>query len=134
MILSVCLPDNPLGCNFVVLDDTGATYLSLNYPEDFDALGLLPNHPLPLLQIMVEIANGRALRYLTLVLVNFKDANETFMGQWREVHCVVNLGNQTRLSGMYLRNNLYKATAPDGTGRLYIGTKKNGVVALLPTV
>lgn len=83
---------------------------------------------------MAETANGRALRYITSVWVNFKDANENFMDQWREVECVLNLDNQTRLSGMYLRNNLYTATAPDDTGRLYIGTKKNGVVAPLPTV
>lgn len=134
MILSVRLPNNPLSFDFVVLDDTGATYLSLNYPDDFVALGLLPNDPLPVHQVTVETANGRAIRNLTFVWVNLKDDSENFMGQWREVECVLNPGNQTRLSGMYLRNNLYTAKAPDGIGRLFIGTKKNSVVAPLPIV
>lgn len=117
-----------------MLDDTGATYLSLNYPNDLIALGLAPNTPLPLYEILVETDNGRALRNVTLVMVNFKDANENLMGQWTEVECILNPDYQTRLSGMYLRKNLYTATAPDSRGRIYISIKKNGVVAPLPAV
>lgn len=105
-----------------MLDDTGAIYLSLNYPNDLLALGLAPDYPLPIRDILVETANGRAMRDITLVMVNFKDANENFMGPWREVQCILNPGSQTRLSGMYLRMNLYMATARDSTGRLYIDT------------
>lgn len=117
-------------CDFVELDDTGATYLSLNSPNDFLALDLAPDDPLELVKIAVETANGIAARNLTGIMVNFKDADGYFMGPWKYMICILNPGDQTRLSGMYLRSNLHTAKAPDNTGRLYIASrKKNGVMA-----
>lgn len=45
-----------------MLDDTGSTYLSLNWPNDFLALGLTSNDRLPLEQVSVETAIGMAER------------------------------------------------------------------------
>lgn len=85
-------------------------------------------------QVLVETAIGMAERSKTAVNVNYKDGNGSFMGQWRHLPCILNSGDQTRLSGMYLRSSPYTATAPDGTGRLFIASKKKGIMATLPAI
>ncbi len=123
---------NPV--DFVVFDDTGSSLLSLNEPDDLLMLGLNPGDYLPLQVIEVDTANGRAVE------INIKDDRGAYMGDWKTSPCLLNPPDllnpdmQTRPSGMHIRNNHYTATAPDGTGRLYISTKKNGVTARLPTV
>ena len=118
---------------FVVFDDTGSSLLSLNDPEDLTALGLNPGESLPL-QNIADTANGRVIRQMTAVEINFKDDREAYMGEWKTSPCLLNPVAQTRLSGMHVRNNYYTATAPNGTGRLHInegkwsyGTAANGV-------
>lgn len=121
--------------DFLVLDDTGSSLLSLSYPDDFLLLGYQPGEILPVNSVEVETANGKVVRNITLVEVNFKDTNGAYMGQWERLYCLINPDpHQTRLSGMYIRNNLYTATAPDGSGRLFIAAKKGGVLGLLPKV
>ena len=128
------LHENFNAVDFVVFDDTGSSLLSLNDPIDLLALGLNPGNYLPLQDIEVDTANGRVFRQMTVVEINFKDERGAYMGDWQISPCLLNPVMQTRLSGMHVRNNYYTATAPDGTGRLYISTKKNGVTARLPTV
>ena len=130
----------PLTLSSLTKDDTGSSLLSLNEPDDLLMLGLNPGDYLPLQVIEVDTANGRVYRQMTAVEINFKDDRGAYMGDWKTSPCLLNPPDllnpdmQTRLSGMHIRNNHYTATAPDGTGRLYISTKKNGVTARLPTV
>lgn len=56
---------------FVVFDDTGSFLLSLNDPVDLLALGLNPGEYLPLQDIAVDTANGRVIRKMTAVEINF---------------------------------------------------------------
>lgn len=74
------LPRNLGVCDFIILDDMGATYLSLNSPNDFLALDLAPDDPLMLRDTPLETANGMVVRNFTGIMVNFKDANRNFMG------------------------------------------------------
>lgn len=120
--------------DFLVLDDTGSSLLSLSYP-DLLLLGCQPGENIPVNSVEVETANGMVVRDTTLVEINFKDSNGAYMAKWESLYCLLNPNpHQTRLSGMYIRNNLYTATAPDASGRLYIAAKKGGVVGLLPKV
>lgn len=128
------LNENSNAVDFVVFDDTGSSLLSLNDPIDLLTLGLNPGDYLPLQHIEVETANGRVYRQMTVVQINFRDDRGAYMGDWKISPCLLNPVTQTRISGMHVINNYYTATAPDGTGRLYISTKKNRVTARLPTV
>lgn len=90
---------------------------------------------MPVNSVEVETANGKVFRDITLVEINFRDSNGACMGKWESLYCLLNPDpDQTRLSCMYIRNNLYTATAPDGSGRLYVAAKKGGVLGLLPKV
>jgi hypothetical protein len=42
--------------------------------------------------------------------------------------------DETRLSGMFLRQNLFTATAPDGLGTLFIAPRKSHITFQLPAV
>lgn len=66
------LPRNLGVCDFIMLDDTGATYLSINSPNGFLALDLAPDDPLMLGYTPLETADGLVVRNFT---ISFKDAN-----------------------------------------------------------
>lgn len=42
--------------------------------------------------------------------------------------------DETRLSGMLLRQNIFTATAPDGLGTLFIASRKSHITRQLPAV
>lgn len=111
--------------NLVVLGDTGSSHLSLNFPNDFILLGYQPGDIIPVETAEVVTANGKVFRNITSVQINFKDSNGAYMAKWQISECLLNPGlDDTRLPGIYIRNNLYTATVPDGTGRLYFSAKK----------
>lgn len=66
--------------DFLVLDDTGSSLLSLSYPDDILLLGYQPGEIVPVNSVEVETANGRVIRDTTLVEVNFKNTNGAYMG------------------------------------------------------
>lgn len=72
---------------------------------DLLALGHNPGEYLPLQNIVVDTANGRVIRQMTAVEINFKDERGEYMGEWRISLCLLNPGAQSRLSGMHVRKN-----------------------------
>ena len=67
--------------DFLVLDDTGSSLLSLNYPDDILLLGYQLGEVMPLNSVEVETANGKVVRDITLVEINFKDSNGVYIGK-----------------------------------------------------
>lgn len=58
---------------FLVLDDTGSSILSLDYPKDLFLLGYhQPGETMPVDTVEVETANGKVFRNTTSVQINFK--------------------------------------------------------------
>lgn len=68
-----------------------------------------------------------------------RSGNGEFMIPWTKVQALVNpgvsiQGQGIRLSGMWMRQNLFTATAPDGAGDLFVSDRKTRIAQALPSV
>jgi hypothetical protein len=81
----------------------------------------------------LRVADGRWVRWpVKCLFINLFSSEGEEMSQWASVQTVVFKGakasNSTpRLLGPWLRSKLYTATAPDGSSRLWICDKKEGL-------
>lgn len=88
----------------LVLDDTGSSILSLNYPNylfylDISRATLCMSPRWKLKQLAEGIQEYDPSQ------INFKDGNGAYMGKWERSYCLLTPGrDETRLSGMYIRS------------------------------
>lgn len=123
--------------NFLCLDDTGSTHLSLFSDDDLVGLGIDGAYTGWGPRVNVQTANGLVECDSLRLLLGLKDNGEVLMRPLRGYWCLAIPGSsagQMRLSGMSVRGRFYTATAPDGSGSLYVSVKRNGVVGQLPVV
>ncbi|KAK2760276.1 hypothetical protein FQN54_002344 [Arachnomyces sp. PD_36] len=123
-----------------VLDDTGSTYLSLYETTDFAPLGLNANYQYFQGEVVLSSPNGNVVFNSVLVEAQLAGPDNTPLGPVTRTRAIImpqRAGQPpygTRLSGMFLRSALFTGTAPDGSGRLFLAEKKNGIANYLPSV
>lgn len=120
------------------LDDTGASYMML-FEEDVIELTELARNPewSYIRRTTTCTANGLANVEMHKLEVAILSNGQPVTG-WVPIKANVKEGscepNDYRLSGMWMRQMLYTATAPDNTGRLWLSTTKAGLGRILPDV
>jgi hypothetical protein len=124
--------------NFDFLHDTGSTYMSL-FNGDVQLLQLGGGQLLHFPPIQVMAANNTHWVNCIQVQVSITANIGNEIIPWRTITAIVYPGNWTsngpsQMSGMFLRHNLFTATAPDGQGNPIISTRKTGIVRSLPAI
>ncbi|KAK2803561.1 hypothetical protein FQN51_003323 [Onygenales sp. PD_10] len=117
------------------LDDTGSEFLEL-YRDDVRDLHIPQGYAHHMANVHLETANGQVMRRSILVEIQLV-VNGAPLEKIMRVRATITPGNagiQQRCSGMFLRQNFYTATCPDGNGILYISDKKTGIVSQLPAI
>lgn len=123
-----------------VLDDTGSTYLSLYETTDFAPLGLNPDYRYFQGNVTLSSSNGHVVYNSVLVEAQLVGPDGKLLGPVAQTRAIImpqRLGQApygNRLSGTFLREILFSATAPDGHGRLFFAEKKSGISYSLPSV
>lgn len=82
--------------DLLVLDDTGSSLLSLNFPNDFILLGYQLGEIIPVQPVEIVTANRTALRNTTSIQINFKDSNGAYMGKSQISEYVLNHVERSR--------------------------------------
>lgn len=120
-----------------LLDDTGSTYMEL-YMDDLELLGINPRYTGWSNWVTLYTANGAVRRRSIRIWVQLRDASERTMIPPTDILAVYiperSEDNGYRCSGMWVRQKLYQATAPDGQGMMFIGMRRNGVTSQLPAL
>lgn len=129
--MAICVP---------VLHDTGSTYLSLYETTDFAPMGLNAHYNYFQGAVTLNSPNGHVVYNSVLVEAQLVGPDHNPLGpviQTRAIIMPERVGQPpygTRLSGMFLQDYLFTATAPDGEGRLFFAEKKSGITSALPSV
>ncbi|KAL9116405.1 MAG: hypothetical protein Q9187_007070 [Circinaria calcarea] len=119
--------------NVAILNDTGSTVQTL-FDPDLNAMGYDPltytGNSGPL---QIQTANGTVTRQSLWVEMQLMKPDGTPTSRWFLEQGIATplAGNPSRLSGRFLRRELYFATAP-GNYTLYVAQNKNGIVRQLP--
>lgn len=122
--------------DLLVLDNTGSSYMTL-YDNDLLQLDVDLTYGHWGGAVTLSTANGNVIRTVVRMEITIKDQQGVAMVPWTRVWCVAYPGpsfGNTRCSGMFLRENLYTGTVPDGHGILWVGVKKGGVCGVMPVI